>query len=118
MSREFPNQDPYLPPGVSPNDPHFTGPDYESEIDPEYAHKVIGWLEEAEGTIEEAVRMLVSLGESTPEIAKEDMKLVKEIEGIRDTLEHAVKVEEQKIAGEYDDYDADFAYESWRDDNM
>ena len=117
MSREFPNQDPYLPPGVSPNDPHFQG-GYEPEIDIDYAKQLIGWLEEAEGTVEDSVKMLVSAGEYTSEMAEKDMKLSKEIAGIRDLLEHCVKFEEQKINGEYEDYDADFAYESWRDDNM
>lgn len=117
MSREFPGQDPYLPPGVSPNDPHFGG-GYESEVDIDYANQVIGWLEEAKVSVEEAAKMLVALGESDSESLEKDMEIVNAIEGIRDTLEYAIKVEEQKENGEYDDYDADYEYEAWRDDNM
>ncbi len=118
MSREFPGQDPYLPPGVSPNHPNFTGPEYESEVDMDYAYQVLGWMEEAVASIEEAIKQLVILGEYTPEIASKDMKLVKEVDDIRDSLEYALKTEERKINGEYDDDDADFAYECWRDDNL
>jgi hypothetical protein len=118
MSKEFPNQDPYLPPGVSPNHPNFTGPDYESEIDIDYAYKVLSWLEEAAGSVQEAIEYLVKLGELTSESANKDMEIVKQIDAIKDDLECALKAEQQKIDGEYDDFDADFAYESWRDDNM
>ncbi len=118
MSREFPGQDPYLPPGVSANDPHFTGPDYESEVDIDYAYEVLGWMEEAAGSVEEAIKQLVALGEYTKEFADKDMEIVKQINAIKDDLEYALKTEQQKIDGEYDDGDADFAYECWRDDNM
>lgn len=117
MSKEFPNQDPSLPPGVSGSDPHFTGPDYESEIDIDYANKIVGWLEEAEDTIQSAIEALVSLGEYTHKIAEEDMKIVKEVASMRDTLEYAIKIEESKIDGTYDDY-SDDAYDAWRDSQL
>lgn len=118
MSREFPNQDPYLPPGVSPNHPNFTGPDYESEVDIDYAREVMGWMEEAAGSVQEAINVLVALGEYSPDTAREDMKLVKEIDAIKDDLQYAVRMEQEKIDGLHDDYDADAAYEAWRDGSI
>ena len=118
MSREFPGQDPYLPPGVSPNHPNFTGPDYESEVDIDYAYEVIGWIEEAAGSVEEAIKLLVALGEYTAKDAEEDMKIVKTIVDIKEDLQYAVKTEQEKIDGVYDDYDADSAYEAWRDGSI
>lgn len=116
MSREFPNQDPYLPPGVSSSDPHF-GPDYESEIDIDYAYKVVGWLEEAAGTIEEAIKMLVGLGELPAEIANKELQIVKEVNAMKEDLECSLKNEQDKIDGTYDDY-SDDAYDAWRDSQL
>ena len=73
----------------------------------------------AEGTVEDSLRMLVRVGEYTSAQAEQDKRISREIASIRDMLEYCVKIEEQKISGEYeDDSDADYAYESWRDDNM
>jgi hypothetical protein len=117
MSREFPNQDPYLPPGVSPNDPHFGG-GYESEADIDYANEILGWLEEAEGSVKEAAKMLVALGESNADGLKQDMKVASAIENIREALKDAIKTEEDKISGEYYEDDGDWAYECSRDDEL
>jgi hypothetical protein len=117
MSKEFPGQDPYLPPGVSSNDPHFGG-GYESEIDIDYANEVLGWLEEAEGAIEEAIKILVALGEFNKKMAEKEMEVAGAVSGLRELLKDCIDTEEQKESGEYDEYDADFEYESRRDDEL
>jgi polyhydroxyalkanoate synthesis regulator phasin len=118
MAREFANQDPNLPPGVSASHPHFWDSDYESEIDIDYANEVLSWLEEAENSVEEAIKLFVALGEINKESAKKDMEIVKHISNIKAELKDAIDEEERKINGEEDDYDADFAYECWREDNI